>query len=373
LKLLLIGDLHIDPNLKELESIDDIEELIKIFTDIKNIVLDNNIDFVVFLGDIFDSSSTLSAHILTLTISLFTDLSKMCKIIVLTGNHDIYSYNEKTIQSITSKISLLNSIKYLTNILVIEKPEICDIDSTPLIFIPYSENISKDLSSLRVVAPEYSYMFGHFNTREFEERFISKEKLESLEIQTSLLDKPSLEDLSIYKRVFLGHIHTEGEFGNLIYVGSARNSNYNDTDLVKHFYILDTSNNEVRKIENHNTQFFITLKGIPDLKNLTSKLAREKLQKANIKYQYSSIEEAEQISKFRKHFRTLTLLKNSHQTKEELTPELNKTISEIKERFTTTTLSKERVLKILIPLFKEETVETTKKVFDYMMRGKQCE
>jgi hypothetical protein len=67
------------------------------------------------------------------------------------------------------------------------------------------------------------------------------------------------------------------------------------------------------------------------------------------------------------------LLKNSHQTKEELTPELNKTISEIKERFTTTTLSKERVLKILIPLFKEETVETTKKVFDYMMRGKQCE
>ncbi len=141
MRILYFTDTHIKGTNPKNRKDDFLESLQEKFREIVSIVRENNVDFVIHGGDLFDRPD-----ISTSVVSRFTTILKNIEkpIFIVSGNHDIFGHNPATIDR--TMLGLLKSMDFIKVIsrykpIVIEKngirvsltslPYTYDIDSTP--------------------------------------------------------------------------------------------------------------------------------------------------------------------------------------------------------------------------------------------------
>jgi DNA repair exonuclease SbcCD nuclease subunit len=167
---------------------------------------------VIHLGDVFDSRSTISTYVASKVVKAFEDIRNNCnEFIIVCGNHDFYSPNSDTV----------NTVKLLMNNLdiVIVDQEIFECDNHT--FIPWYvwENNNFEVNG--------KYVFCHADI---------------------------VGDVIPYacngKTIFSGHIHTPNcnKKKGLYNLGSCYSLNFADANSERGFYVIE--NDKINFIKN---------------------------------------------------------------------------------------------------------------------------
>lgn len=108
MKVLIIGDIHIKTN-----NLDQISKLQQVIIDKIN---DLNPDFVVFLGDVLDYHEKIITPCLNKACELIKEVSTLCKLYVLVGNHDYISNTQ-----FLSDNHWMNALKQWNNVIIVDR------------------------------------------------------------------------------------------------------------------------------------------------------------------------------------------------------------------------------------------------------------
>ena len=322
--VVVVGDLHIDNRKSSIANSETFDEIFRLFNLITKTVVEKQPEFVVFLGDIFDSPETISTNVISIVSMLFKDLSTLTKVIILAGNHDSVDDTYQTVDLTDGKTgnlrsSLVYPFSISEDIYVIDKPTITDISDLGLdiecTFIPYQIDI---LASLKKVLPKIHegkkhILFGHFETRDMNYVKIVKD-------QAVVERLPDAEELfNTYKQdlVILGHVHEHMEInskegnGRLIFTGSARNINYTNKEEIKGINVLYLDDLSLEFIRNENTAIYKVFRDTAELDEFLANTSDEKLAKTKIKFVYTDSKDTVKYHPFKRKLRRLEFEKSA--------------------------------------------------------------
>lgn len=164
---------------------------------------------LIHLGDVFDSRSTISTMVADKVIHMFKDLSEIVKdFIIIAGNHDYYSPNSDSLNTIDLLFDHLN-IKLVTKSVVIDNKNI---------YIPWYKWIE-----------EPQMIQDLINTHGIENAFT----------HADIVNEP----VNIYCRhIYSGHIHIPYCKGNIRNLGSTYPLNFADANTPRGFYVIHDDN-----------------------------------------------------------------------------------------------------------------------------------
>jgi len=120
---------------------------------------------------------------------------------------------------------------------VISKPMEMELEGVPCLFIPWinKENSDKCLSAIE--KSKADFCFGHFEINNFE-------MVKGIKCRNSM----SGNIFKHFKGVFSGHFHLKAKKGNIKYLGSLFQLNWNDYGDDKGFYVFDPKNPKMKFI-----------------------------------------------------------------------------------------------------------------------------
>ena len=162
---------------------------------------------VIHLGDVFDSRSTISTYVATKVVQAFKDIRSVCdEFIVVCGNHDFYSPNSDTV----------NTVKLFMNnmdIIIVDQ-DIYESDNH--VYIPWYKWID---------GIENGFNIGDGDIYTHADIFRDTIPLELSN-----------------RRIFSGHIHTPNIFKNRYNLGSTYVLNFADANQDRGYYVVDNDN-----------------------------------------------------------------------------------------------------------------------------------
>lgn len=255
MKSLYVGDLHFGVNENNekyqkyfLKSIDWLINTIKEFKS----------ETVVFAGDIFDNRK----HITLKTIKTFQEqfLDRLNYEVIpenqdvclyfIVGNHDAHY---KDTLSVNSPHLLIPKSK---NYIVIEEPF---KNNHNQVFVPWVnvDNVDRVERFIAENSSAENTLFGHFEFSGFE----------MVKGINSAHDSVSRFIVKGYKKVYTGHYHLPNARGNIEYIGSFCQMDWNDCGSVKHVILEDSD--KISYIKNPN-RFFekVAVNGVSDLSDI---------------------------------------------------------------------------------------------------------
>jgi DNA repair exonuclease SbcCD nuclease subunit len=189
----------------------------------------HDLEDVFFLGDYFHSRSDISVNTLHVG-SDITDKFKDFKLKMIVGNHCSFFKDRADIHS-------LSVFKGYSNIEIIDKPKLFNIDGKEVFMCPWGTNMDE--------IPSCDVLMGHFEIETFKMNAVKF--CEDGFSATKLLKKSPL--------VFSGHFHLRDERvyknGKIIYVGNPFEMDFGDSGDTKGFYILDFKDLNYEFVENN--------------------------------------------------------------------------------------------------------------------------
>jgi DNA repair exonuclease SbcCD nuclease subunit len=206
---LLLSDTHLG-----LKNASDfwLEVTLNLFREVRDFCLTRNIDTVIHLGDWFDEKKTTNQKVLDYAYRIVS-LMEPLKILIITGNHDIY-YKE----SISP--SSLACFRNIPNVEVITEPTTVEDN---LILVPWKQN-----------PPKHSgFCFGHFEITDF-----------SMNNTSVCRNGQNASDFKHFKHVYSGHFHTPSSRDNITYIGSAFQQTFNDVGSSRGYYAWENGDME---------------------------------------------------------------------------------------------------------------------------------
>lgn len=246
-----ISDLHLGLTTDELDRTD---EIINITLDFARYIITNEIEFVVFGGDIFHNNNP-SEYLIGQFIRVINLLQKHNKkTFILVGNHDsISSDSRKSCLDFINKLKFYPDIKLISDIKCIEVFQ-SDIGKIFFSFFPHitkfhlkdtkfndtQSYIDKKTFSIykKVGAGNHNIMFSHLNVK----GVIPSVEKDFLKKSSVFLSKSCFEnkmDGSILPLILQGHIHSKSIIDNLNIVGSPVFVSFGEKDKNKYFAVLD--------------------------------------------------------------------------------------------------------------------------------------
>lgn len=192
-------------------------------------------DIIVLLGDLFDNRSVVPINILNYTQSLLEEMSQVCPVHVIVGNHDLYTKS-------TNDINTVKLYKYIPNINVYEEPTEIEFNGKSILMMPWVEKKKDQIQVLKKHTGK-DYLFCHSD--------LNGAKMHLTSVAHKNNDKIDVEEFSGYKKVFSGHIHVLQRNKNFTFVGNIFEMDRNDRDNQKGIFILDTIDGSETFIENN--------------------------------------------------------------------------------------------------------------------------
>jgi DNA repair exonuclease SbcCD nuclease subunit len=192
-------------------------------------------DIVCHLGDLFDNRNVIPIDVLNYAQYILEEISKICPLHIITGNHDYYNKSSGEINSV-------KPFNYIPNVNVYEKTTKIEYNGKSICLMPYIENKQEQIELLK----EYSgcdYLFCHSD--------LNGAKMHLTSAGHRNNNKPDVSDFSGYKNIKSGHIHLKQSVGSITYVGSPFEMDRNDMNTEKGIFILDTNNDTERFIPNN--------------------------------------------------------------------------------------------------------------------------
>lgn len=195
-----------------------------------------NISHLFFLGDVFDDPLSLDILVKNTVIKLFNKFKRECpnlKIVILTGNHDIYY---KTTLETTS----LAIFDKFDNIELVKTVKDYKIDNKSFLLVPWliKDSYNYELFN-KSIETTYDYCFGHFEINQFEI------------IPTVIEEKGlSIDTFKNIKNVYSGHFHIRNKIKNIQYLGCPYELTWNDYGNNKGLTIIDIKTSQEEFVEN---------------------------------------------------------------------------------------------------------------------------
>lgn len=215
MKILRIGDPHVKP-----ANIEESERLMEfIFAQAKHF----NVDVIEILGDLFDTMSIIRLEVLEFWRKWLVKFSEEFKVIVLVGNHD-QSGNMSSNQHALSSFVNMNPGK----LIIVDRPLILE----SIGYLPFIRNNDEFVSQANLLAAggarflvsHTEYAGSKFDNGMYAPHGVDPDKID-----------PRLTTL------LSGHVHTEQEFGRVIYPGTARWASASDANKRKGIWLYEHS------------------------------------------------------------------------------------------------------------------------------------
>lgn len=181
---------------------------------------------LIHMGDVFDSRSTISTMIATKVVEAFKKLVELCgenNIYIVAGNHDFYSPNSDTIDSLSLLLKNLNINLCIQDILHEDND----------LFIPW-------------------YQWGSNESNELIESGRVKNIFTHADIVTEPI--PYLHTKNI--NIFSGHLHIPSIKKNLYNLGSCYALNFADANHDRGYYTIIDDNKPEFHPNNHSIRFW---------------------------------------------------------------------------------------------------------------------
>lgn len=208
----------------------------------KKVKQDGNIDHICFLGDWFDNRSTINVETLNYShdaAKLLNDLGLPIYFIV--GNHDIYHRHTRDVHS--SRL-----FSDFENFCVVDRPQVIKEIGEGAFFTPYL--FHSEYENL-VEQKAYKTWWGHF---EFQGFVITGSDIR-------MPTGPNADDFKGPKFIFSGHFHKRQAYNNIVYIGNAFPTNFNDAgDHDRGMMIFDHKTDKVEFINWEQCPKFIKTK-----------------------------------------------------------------------------------------------------------------
>jgi DNA repair exonuclease SbcCD nuclease subunit len=235
-KILLIGDTHLGlgyPN--------SVDKWFKIhqeyFQDFLLPLLRKELtkdDIIIHLGDLFDNRSVVPINILNYAQNLLEEMSQICPVHIIIGNHDLYT-------KATNDVNTVKLYKYIPNITVYEEPTKIDFMGKSILMLPWVEKRKEQIEILKKFSG-CDYLFCHSD--------LNGAKMHLSSVAHKNHDKINVEEFNGYKSVFSGHIHLVQQNKNFTFVGNLFEMDRNDLGNQKGIFILDVIDGSERFIPN---------------------------------------------------------------------------------------------------------------------------
>ena len=188
-------------------------------------MLENKINTLLVLGDIYDTRENINVLIQTKVLELFGKTLKDFNIIIILGNHDSF-FNDSNSSNSLKPLALLPNVK------VYEEKELIEIENKKILLVPWVIDINSFSNELEESIDKYDIIFGHLSTIGFN----MGGGIASDGINPKLF-------LSKAKKTFLGHFHSRSKktiAGNTIqYIGAPYELTKIDENEPKGAMILD--------------------------------------------------------------------------------------------------------------------------------------
>lgn len=266
MKILHTADLHLGKTLNGYSLLSDQEYILN---KIKDIITEQNVDVVIFAGDIFDRAIT-SQEALDLFCDFLDFINKNNKtLIAILGNHD------------GERITFTNKILKKNNIYIIKEPTRIDISDVSFSCIPYlnihqfrdyyNEEFKTIDEAYNYAVEDLSIKNGNFNIMVAHDYFTyhMEKLLESDSEIKNLVGGLEYLDISMfdnYDYVALGHMHNPQRVGKdtIRYSGSILKYSFSEANHDKSIVLLDTNNNSFSLIPLTPKRDLVDIKGSVD-------------------------------------------------------------------------------------------------------------
>lgn len=190
-------------------------------------------DHIIFMGDWFETRSSINIHTLHYAWEAVTLLSELgLPIFMIIGNHDCYYKNSRTVHS------LIQYKEFPTVRIIDAAPTVIDEIGDGVLMVPYLFHAEyetlKDYLKLNLKS-----WFGHF---EFQGFVITGQN-------HKMLVGPSPADYA-GPNIFSGHFHKRQKMGNIQYTGNTFPMDYSDAgDVSRGMMVYDHTNNTYEFID----------------------------------------------------------------------------------------------------------------------------
>lgn len=243
-RILLWSDAHIHMHKNMSSRLDD---GLKVLDWIFNTAIKENIEVLVFAGDLFQDRHKIHTISYEKTFNLirkFMEDNPNIKQYFLVGNHDMW-FNDKWD---VSSISPLEAIK---NVTVINRP--CTKQIFPgfdLDFLPYTKNPLEDIK--HYFKNKSKVLVSHISIDGAQLNGMHNTKAEvSVEFEGDMT-KVSIDNFCGWEKVWLGHYHTPQKLNDVVeYIGSPYELNFGEAHQQKHIIIFDTNDFKCKYIPNN--------------------------------------------------------------------------------------------------------------------------
>ena len=224
-RVLVVGDCHL-----KLSRIDESKEFLKqLLVELAG----GNYNYVIFLGDQFDTFAVIRSEIMTLWNDFIDESYKqspLTSLIMIVGNHDYAGNNGGT--------HALASFKSKPNVLVIDEITDIPINGVKAYFVPFTRD-AHQFERLCLNLEANSLLFCHqtFNGSKLENGFYAPEGA----------DPDCVKHLS---RVIVGHVHHSQSVGeNIWYPGTPFQQSFSEAGQKKAIFHMSIGNDLIQKCQ----------------------------------------------------------------------------------------------------------------------------
>lgn len=231
MKVILLGDTHLDDRNGDAKLLETQMTFLK--RQLIPYAVENGIKEIYQLGDITNNRTHLCLNTQHEMLVLFDLIQKRgLKINYLLGNHDIFYKDNRSVYSMEVFARAFECLRVIDTPMMIDNIQI----------VPW---LCKD--EKLEVNPAAKVILGHFEMKDF---YVTRAY--KSEHGLSAADFKSIQ-------MYSGHYHIKQDVGNIHYVGTPYQLDWNDFNTLKGFHVLDTETLECEFIENTTTPKHIKL------------------------------------------------------------------------------------------------------------------
>lgn len=194
------------------------------------------IKYVFHGGDLFHNRQSIDVRAWQWTQRNFLDPLEDMGVTMygVVGNHDAFYKSSLEINSPQE------FLRHYSNFHFLSEPGTVNIGGVSFLLIPWIHSRNKDQVVQAITDSEADYLIGHLELAGFQMHpGVYSESGNGIE---ALLQK--------FKGVWSGHYHTQSQKGNIRYLGSPIEFNWNDVNDSKGFHVYDTESDHLKFFKN---------------------------------------------------------------------------------------------------------------------------
>lgn len=201
---------------------------------------ENSIETIFILGDVFDQRRSVNVGVMDEVADFFFTKLKDFNVNVLIGNHDTFFKDTNRVNTVEH--IMRQHVPSMT--LAVDEPVEVTVGNCQISMVPWITGENWGVIAEHIKTTNSNMVFGHFEINGFE---MTKGNFCDHGLQQSLFKRFDL--------VLSGHFHLRSNLGQIHYVGTPVQMDWNDFGSSKGFAVLDCNTKKLSYVNNPKQDF----------------------------------------------------------------------------------------------------------------------